>query len=110
MLSEVYIVERVIASGHADLEDLTCEARVCTSEQQAYCEAISSMIQFSHDEDYDADEEENLRIELSKAMKRKGVNLEKRYRTIKDLIIGEGSKTLQYYLRPTWNLSMCLTC
>ncbi|XP_024392999.1 uncharacterized protein [Physcomitrium patens] len=88
LLSEVYIVERTIASGHAELDDLTCEATVCTSEHQAYCEAIKNMIRFALDKNCDSEEEESLRYEMTKTMRRRGISVERRYKRLKDLIIG----------------------
>lgn len=88
LLSEVYIVERTIASGHSDLDDLTCESTVCTSEHQAYCEAIKNMIRCAMDKNCDTEEEESLRYELAKTMRRRGISVERRYKRLKDLIIG----------------------
>ncbi|KAG0629837.1 hypothetical protein M758_1G133900 [Ceratodon purpureus] len=88
LLSEVYLVERVLASGHPDLDDLTCEATVCTTRQQAYCEAIRNMISAACDhKNCEAEEEECLRLELVKAMRKKGFTPEKRYLTLKEIII-----------------------
>lgn len=87
LLSEVFILEKVIASGHADLEDLTCEATVCTDVHQAYCEAIKNMISCALDKNCDGAEEESLRQELIKTMRRRGITAEKRYKRLRDVII-----------------------
>lgn len=88
LLSEVYTVEKVISSGHADLDDLTCEATVCTDAHQAYCEAIKNMISCALDKNCDSEEEESLRYELAKTMRRKGITAEKRYMRLREVIIG----------------------
>ncbi|KAG0619170.1 hypothetical protein M758_4G121600 [Ceratodon purpureus] len=88
LLSEVFIVEKTIASGHSDLDDLICESTVCTSEHQAYCEAIKNMIRCAMDKNCDSEEEESLRYELAKTMRRRGISVERRYKRLKDLIIG----------------------
>lgn len=87
LLSEVYIVEKVLSAGHPDLDDLTCEATVCTSLQQAHCEAIRSMVSAALEKNCDREEEESLRYELVKTMRRRGVTPEKRYQTLKEIII-----------------------
>lgn len=88
LLTEAYIVEKVIASGHADLDDLTLEATVCTNAHQAYCEAIKNMILCALEKNCDSEEEEHLRYELVKTMRRRGITAEKRYKRLKDVMIG----------------------
>ena len=80
-------MEKILASGHPDLDDLPCESTVCTSVQQAYCEATKNMIGAALDKNCDGAEEESLRCELVRAMRKKGVSAEKRYLKIKDIII-----------------------
>lgn len=81
-------MEKIISSGHADLDDLTCEATVCTEAHQAYCEATKHMIQCALEKNCDSEEEESLRYELVKTMRRKGLSAEKRYQRVKEVLIG----------------------
>jgi len=88
LLSEVFVVEKIIASGHADLDDLTCEATVCIEAHQAYCEATKHMIRCALEKNCDSEEEDSLRYELVKTMRRRGLSAEKRYQRIKEVLIG----------------------
>ena len=88
MVKEVYLVERTIASGHPDLDDMACEATVCASEHQAHCEAVKNMVKFALDKNCTQEEEDSLRYELVKTMRRRGISMERRYKRLKDLIIG----------------------